>query len=212
MRLQLLFLSMNPWGLRGRSDKGAWTPANDCDNIGADAADVLEANIVAADDAVFAGIDTDTIDWWQGNYSAFRADAQGDDAGNGMLLAETSDKRPLFMRWAANVEFYPGAGHTPKGDRSFIGCGSDNGGLVVYFSFSDVAKTIFFNELARLASGEATVIPARKNAKLASLTTSAGSLTAAFNADVLTYVVGVDYGTTEVPVITATAGRCQSFC
>ena len=203
-------ISMNPWGLRGRSDKGAWTPAYDCDNVALNDTIALTASIEATDDAVFSGITTDSIDWWFGNYSCFRADAEGDDAGNGQLLAQTSDKRPLFIRWAAGVEFYEGAGHTPQGDRTFIGCGSDNGGIINYFGFSEAAEKVFFAELARLASGEATVIPARTNAFLSKLTSSVGVISPAFDAEVYSYNCEVPFGTTEVPTITATTADSKA--
>ena len=174
-------ISTNMWGLRGRTDKAAWTPAYNCDNVAEADTSILKAIITYASDPVFDGISTDTMEWWSGNYSAFRADNEGDDAGNGLLLAETADKRPLFIRWAANVEFYEAAGHAPKGDRTFIGCGSDNGGTVNYFAFSAEAKTVFFNELSRLAFGEETVIPKHTNADLASLETSLGELTPEFS-------------------------------
>ena len=203
-------ISMNPWGLRGRSDKGAWTPAYDCDNMALADSVALAGIVVAPNDPVFAGVTNDTIDWWFGNYSAFRADAEGDDAGNGQLLAQTTDNRPLFIRWAAGVEFYDGAGHTPMGDRSFIGCGSDNGGVINYFGFSEVSEKIFFAELARLASGEPTVIPARKNASLATLSASVGTMAPVLSVDVLSYSVEVPFGTTDVPVITATAADSKA--
>lgn len=150
-------LCTNMWGMRGMAGKAYWTPSASCANMKNADSVYIQATILKAKDPVFDGV-SGTIDWWAGNYSVFGVDAEGDDAGNGELLAETPDKRPLFMRWAAGTEFYPGAGHTPMGDRTYIGCGSDDGGVINYFAYSDQAKTIFFAELARMASGEPLVI------------------------------------------------------
>lgn len=139
-------------------------------------------------------------------FSIFGADDEFTSAGNGQLLAKTIDNRPLFIRWAANVEFYEGAGHSPNGDRSYIGCGNDNT-TTNYFGFSDAAKEVFFAELARLASGEPTVIPAAlsKDATLATLVPSAGTIAPVFDAATNTYVVTLPAGTTDVPTLSATA-------
>lgn len=111
-----------------------------------------------ADDAVFAGLTSTSIDWWTGMFSVFGPDENDDNAGNGLMLAKTTDNSPLFMRWAANREFYRGAGHSPKGDRTYIGNGNDDTELN-YFGFSAASEVVFFNELARMASGVAAVIP-----------------------------------------------------
>lgn len=168
-------MSMNMWGLRGtdaRTDKGMWVNNAECENIVDDEAAVVEANILV-DDAVFEGA-TGTQDWWNGRYSAFGPDAEGDDAGNGVLLAETADNRPLFIRWSANVEFYPGAGHSPLGERTFIGCGQDNTAPNVYFGFSDFGYKVFFNELARMAGAPLGVKNVDAQAQLLSVYSTDG--------------------------------------
>lgn len=146
-------INMNMWGMRNLADKAFWVNNAGCDNINASliaATDVLKANLLV-NDPVFEGA-TGEADWWVGYYSAFKPDTDNNDQGNGTLLAQTADARPLFIRWSAGVEFYPGAGHSPAGERSFIGCGQDNVTTDVrYFHFSEFGTRVFFNELARMA-------------------------------------------------------------
>ncbi|MFB6342331.1 LamG-like jellyroll fold domain-containing protein, partial [Saccharicrinis sp. FJH62] len=151
-------LCMNMYGIRSNSGRAFWTPTQVANNITANADTVLKAQIVKPTDAVFDGITETTIDYWNGMFSIFAPDTEGDDAGNGELLMTSTINEPLFIRWEKNVEFYPGAGHSPKGDRTYLGNGNDNT-EVVYFGFTEVGKTIFFNELERMASGEPVVIP-----------------------------------------------------
>lgn len=191
-------ISTNMWGLRGVENKAFWTPIDDCANVTSDPDTILQAEILVAEDPVFEGISETTIDWWGGMFSVFAADDNYNGAGNGVLLAKSNDNRPLFIRWKKDVEFYAGAGHAPKGDRTFIGCGNDDT-EINYFGFSDVAKGIFFNELARLVSGEPTVIPSA-DATLSELTVSLGSLSPEFDAATKQYTVNVPAGTTEVTV------------
>ncbi|MFB6319421.1 DUF5123 domain-containing protein, partial [Saccharicrinis sp. FJH54] len=154
-------LCMNMYGIRSNSGRAFWTPTQVANNITVNADTVLKAQIVKPTDAVFDGITETTIDYWDGMFSIFAPDTEGDDAGNGELLMTSTINEPLFMRWEKNVEFYPGAGHAPKGDRTYLGNGNDNT-EVVYFGFTEVGKTIFFNELERMASGEPVVIERAK--------------------------------------------------
>ncbi|MBN1924487.1 MAG: T9SS type A sorting domain-containing protein, partial [Prolixibacteraceae bacterium] len=141
-------LTMNMWGMR--SSRALWTPSASCENLKQDSAVYFQGTIVAPDDPVFAGITEETFDWWCGNYSAFGVDAEGDDFGNGTLLAQTPDGRMLFARWEAGVEFYPGSGQVPQGERSYIGNGSDDGGVIAYFNWSGTSEMIFWREMARM--------------------------------------------------------------
>ena len=192
-------ISMNMWGLRNLSAKAYWTPINSCVNITSDADTVLQA-VLTHNDPVFNGL-SDTTNWWTGMFSVFGADKDG--AGNGVVLAKTIDNRPLFIRWASGVEFYPGAGHAPKGDRTFIGCGNDNTSLN-YFGFTAEAKKVFFAELAQMASGQSVVLPKNSNASLYALSISEGVLSPNFKSDSLSYTVELPFGSTELPTISAT--------
>ncbi|MBN2166458.1 MAG: cadherin-like beta sandwich domain-containing protein [Marinilabiliaceae bacterium] len=195
-------LSTNMYGLRGLENKAWWTPINSAADIATNADTILKAKILVSDDPVFEGITDSVINWWSGMFSIFGEDTQNNAAGNGMLLAKSVDNRPLFIRWAKDVEFYPGAGHSPKGDRSYIGNGNDKT-QINYFGFTDASKNVFFNELARLASGIATVIPS-SDATLSGLVADIGVLTPNFSSDVTEYAVDAPYGTQTV-TITATA-------
>ncbi|MDN3670441.1 IPT/TIG domain-containing protein [Echinicola jeungdonensis] len=137
-------LSMNMYGLRNYPDRANWLNTTSISS-GVDA--TLSAEILV-DDPVFGDL-SGTIDWWHGNYNIFPDDPSL--AGNGILLAKSPAGSPLFIRWDANIEFYDGAGHSPKGIRTFFGCGSDGGGVIHYFEFSEPVKEVFFKELDRMA-------------------------------------------------------------
>jgi hypothetical protein len=148
-------LSVNMYGLR--STRANWVPAPiDAENFDGDT--VVVNGIIQNGDPVFGGL-TDTIVWWNGRYSAFSVDSGRVAAGNGTLMVESADLRPLFIRWDAFEEFYPGAGHEPRGIRSFMGAGIDdrNGNPPSYFAFSAESETIFFNELLRMGAYGAAV-------------------------------------------------------
>ena len=145
-------MAMGLWGLR--ENRANWVPAGiGCENINGDT--LVVNGIILNNDAVFGGL-TDTIVWWNGSHSPFVPDSAHIAAGNGTLMVESDDLRPLFIRWNANQEFYPGAGHQPNHARSYMGIGNDNATPANYFGFSDDAAMIYFNELMRLAGmGEA---------------------------------------------------------
>ncbi len=148
-------LTMNMYGMRSTSGRAFWTPSTSCENVVSNPDTVLQAEILKTSDPILDGF-SGTLDWWEGMFSIFGVDEEGDDAGNGEVLIQTPDGRPLFMRWMKDKEFYSGAA-TPKGDRAYIGNGNDNT-IVNYFGFSEAGETIFFRELARMASGDPLVI------------------------------------------------------
>lgn len=142
-------LSVNMWGLR--DSRANWVPGLNCENI--NDTNAVVNGIIQNNDPVFEGL-TDTVPWWNGHHSAFNVDPNRMAAGNGTLMVESEDMRPLFIRWRGNKEFYPGAGHQPNNIRSFIGMGSDDagGGAPNYFGFTPEGETVFFNELLRMAN------------------------------------------------------------
>ncbi len=151
-------LSMNLWGMR--SNRAMWIDNGGATNVTTPLDTVLQATLVGTD-PVFEGL-TGTIDYWNGPFSSFTPDGDDTDHGNGELLAQASDGTPLFVRWDADTEFYPGAGHTAAGIRTYIGNGNDQD-TVVYFGFTSDAQTIFFNELARMAAiGRSLNTPAKE--------------------------------------------------
>ena len=156
-------LNMNTWGLR--NSRAKWFNSGASANVVSDPDTVLSAEILYDDD-VFDGM-TGTIDWWAGMFSV----TGPVDAGNGYTLAATTDGYPLFTRWAKGVEFYDGCGQIPQGDRVYMGNGNDNT-EVVYFGFTEKGQTVFFNELARMASGDPVVIPVKNSVEDAVVSTS----------------------------------------
>jgi len=160
--IQKPVISMNMWGLRGLKDKAWWTPNAGAANVVSDGDTLLKATLLVTDDPVISYVtDKTELNWWNGPFSVFNP-SDSTDAGNGVLLAITSDARPLYMRWDPFVEFYPGAGHKPMGYRSFIGCGNDNTdleGSVNYFGFTPEATDIFLGEVDRMAALEIPVEP-----------------------------------------------------
>ena len=145
-------MAMGLWGLR--ESRANWVPAGiECENLNGDT--LVVNGIIQNNDTVFGGL-IDTIVWWNGSYSAFVPDSAHIAAGNGRLMVESEDLRPLFIRWDAFEEYYPGAGHEPNHIRSYMGLGNDNASPANYFGFSEDGAMIFFNELMILAGlGEA---------------------------------------------------------
>ncbi len=142
-------LSMNLWGLR--NNRALWFNTGTCTNVVSNPDSVLQG-VVVADDPVLSGT-TGTFDFWNGSFSILAPV----DAGNGITYIESTDGSPLFTRWMKGYEFYEGSGQVPMGDRTYMGIGQDNTGEN-YFTFTDEAKKIFFNELSRMTSGEDLVL------------------------------------------------------
>ena len=145
-------MTSNMWALR--NTRMNWFNTADCEANDATPLDqILEAEILDPGDPVFAGIDGGTIDWWIGPYNTIATS----DAGNGTVLAtETATGRPIFIRWEELVEFYSGSVDEPAGPRTFFGLDCDgptdeNGvQLFLYNKYTDEAKQIFLNEVARM--------------------------------------------------------------
>ncbi|MFK7922834.1 MAG: T9SS type A sorting domain-containing protein [Bacteroidia bacterium] len=150
--IQRPVLAMGMWGLR--ENRANWVPAGiGVENINGDS--LIVNGTIQNTDSVFEGM-TGTIPWWNGSHSAFVPDTAQIAAGNGTLMVESDDQRPLFIRWDAFEEYYPGAGHSPNHIRSYLGLGNDDATPINYFGFSSEGATIFFNELMMLAGqGEA---------------------------------------------------------
>ncbi len=139
-------LSMNLWGMR--SNRAMWIDNASAVNVTEPRDTVLQATLVGTDD-IFGSL-SGTLNFWNGPFSAFGPDGDDTDHGNGTLLASAADGTPLMVRWDAETEFYPGAGHSAKGIRTFIGNGNDQDSIV-YFGFTDEGASIFFNELERMS-------------------------------------------------------------
>lgn len=56
----------------------------------------------------------------------------------------------LFARFDTGVEFYPGAGESAAGPRTYFGFGSDYEGSSYYFPLTEEAKQVYLNEINRL--------------------------------------------------------------
>jgi hypothetical protein len=82
------------------------------------------------------------------------------DGGNGTVLArEAATSNVLYVRWDPWVEFYNGAGDYPAGYRTLIGNGNDhaystggNAALFNFYNFTDEAKQVYMNEVARMVN------------------------------------------------------------
>nr|HPR33651.1 T9SS type A sorting domain-containing protein [Prolixibacteraceae bacterium] len=93
------------------------------------------------------------IDWWIGPYNTIATA----DAGNGTVLAvETMGMRPVFVRWDADSEFYPGSADMPFGPRTFFGLDGDGATdaegntLWQYSKYTELGMQVFLNEVAFL--------------------------------------------------------------
>jgi hypothetical protein len=139
-----------------RNNRLNWLPtatATAYDNVG----DTMIAKIEVPDDPVFtdATIAADsTMGWVVSPYDYMETT----DGGNGTVLArDASNSNVLFVRWDPWVYFYNGAGDYAAGYRTYIGNGNDHasastGGPFNYYNFTDEAKQVYMNEVARMAN------------------------------------------------------------
>ncbi|MEJ2545278.1 MAG: T9SS type A sorting domain-containing protein, partial [Calditrichaceae bacterium] len=115
-----------------------------------DAGDTAVAKIELPDDPVFAGatIDADSMmDWVLSPYDYMEAT----DGGNGTVLArEAVSSNVLYVRWESEDEFFEGAGDYAGGPRTLIGNGNDENDTFNYYNFTDEAKQVYLNEVARM--------------------------------------------------------------
>jgi hypothetical protein len=191
-------ISMNMWALR--TTRAKWVNNGSTNNFTKNDTVFVTARILKTDDPVFKGLSSDTVNWWHGSYSHFTNDgSKENDGGNGEVLAITLDSIPVFIRWKAGEEFYPGAGHFPLAERSYIGLAGDGG--INYFNFPNDMKEVFFSELNRLGSAKPAELGKRKISSLSALSVSVGKLTPGFTGSTLKYTVTLPYGTTDVPTV-----------
>ena len=141
----------SPYVVRG--DRAGMVTATSSNSY-SDESTVLQAVIDDASNPVFAGVDAGTIDWWTGFHSILVAES---GTTNATVLVKTADNQVLMGMWAANVPYQDG-GRTPAGPRAYMGNGQDNASPANYFSYSDNAKTIFFNLLTIMANGSGSSV------------------------------------------------------
>jgi len=124
---------------------------------------ILKAVVLQKNDPVFAGITLigdSMFDWWTSHFSFMPNNVLANT--NGTVMAKTLDNKPLFIRWPANTPYYTSATHRPLAERVYITNGQDNTVPYSYWNFTTAAKTVFFNELARL-TGIPTGVELSKN-------------------------------------------------
>lgn len=143
-------ITSNMWALR--SNRMNWFNTETCTNVD-DPVDAVFMGDIWVDDPVFEGL-MGTLDWWTGPYSTIEITYE--DAGNGEVLATKTDGgQVLFVRFEADIEFYPG-GDIPYGPRVYIGSASDNmrdenqNPIYNYWGYTDEIKQVFLNEVASL--------------------------------------------------------------
>ncbi|MBN1925978.1 MAG: T9SS type A sorting domain-containing protein [Prolixibacteraceae bacterium] len=138
----------NMWALR--SNRMNWFNSESCVGGGTfGSEDIVWVDVLEEDDPVFADIDVYEGGWWIGSYNVIEVD----DAGNGLVMCvETENLRPVFVRFDPGLDFYDGAGDYPEGPRTFMGMDADNSGASEfnYCAYTDDAKQVFLNEIARL--------------------------------------------------------------
>jgi hypothetical protein len=137
----------NMWALR--SNRMNWFNSESCVGGGTfGSEDVVMVEVLEEDDPVFADVDIYS-GFWVGSWNAIEADG----AGNGIvMLNETENFWPVFVRFEPGLEFYDGAEDMPEGPRTFMGMDSDNSGASEfnYSSYTEAGLQVFLNEVARL--------------------------------------------------------------
>ena len=148
-------LLLHPWA--ARNNRLNWLPTGTTTSFDT-GGDTIKAKIEVPDDSVFIGITISadsTMGWVTTPYDYMATT----DGGNGTVMArEASSSNVLFERWDPWTEFYNGAVDMPAGFRTLIGNGNDHayasGGdakLFNYYNFTDAAKQVYMNEVARMA-------------------------------------------------------------
>ncbi|MDA3893761.1 MAG: T9SS type A sorting domain-containing protein [Salinivirgaceae bacterium] len=181
---------------------------------------ITKALIAEAADPAFTGVKMDggKMDYmtWFYDYLLVNVDTFN-ATSNGKILASIVDAEKsaaegcvLMARWEAGVETYEGSGTTSAGYRSYLQMGADDKATPVknynYSQYTDASFKLLINEMSYLTSTySAPTVEISKDATLASITVSAGTLTPDFAADNLNYTVELAEGTTEVPTVTAVA-------
>ncbi|QDH78957.1 PKD domain-containing protein [Echinicola soli] len=119
--------------------------------------EIVTAQVFETGDEVFDDV---TIE--EGNYLSWLNPPANllyvNTAPNGEVLATTAPGSGgneeggamLFVRFAAGIEFYSGAGESPAGTRTYFGFGADEGGVSYYWQLTDEAKSVYFEEILRL--------------------------------------------------------------
>ncbi|AWW31180.1 hypothetical protein DN752_14175 [Echinicola strongylocentroti] len=144
-----------------------WTARNNrlnwFDNNGNPAAfnptggEIVTAQVFETDDEVFDDVtieDDNALSWITPPANLLYVNT----ASNGQVMATTAPGSGgneeggamLFVRFAAGMEFYSGAGESPAGPRTYFGFGADEGGVAYYWQLTDEAKSVYFEEILRL--------------------------------------------------------------
>jgi fructose-specific component phosphotransferase system IIB-like protein len=133
-----------------RTSRLNWLNSNSAEHNDA-VGDTIIAKIELPDDPVFAGATIaaadSTMDWviTPSDYIV------ATDGGNGTVLARDAvSSNVFFVRWEPTVEFYEGAGDIAGGHRTLIGNGNDHTTPFNYYNFTDEAKQVYLNEVARM--------------------------------------------------------------
>nr|MDA3822990.1 cadherin-like beta sandwich domain-containing protein [Bacteroidales bacterium] len=155
---------------------------------------VMTATIHEPEDTVFKDVTltNGTMDWTvtpPHDALAFSSTIES----NAQIMATVGDSLLLYARFSPNTEFYPGAGTSAKGFRTYFNFGADDGGVINYFPLSEDAKKVYRNEVLRM------VKLGRMNL-LSSLIPSVGELEPAFDQGQTDYTLFLPSGTTEVTV------------
>lgn len=139
-----------------RSNRLNWLPTENTSAYDA-GGDTIIATIEVPDDEVFSGIEINednALNWVVTPYDYMETT----ESGNGNVLArESVNSNVLFVRWDPWVEFYDGGGDMPAGYRTLIGNGNDhanadNGAPFNYYNFTDEARQVYLNEIARMVN------------------------------------------------------------
>lgn len=106
-------------------------------------------------DPIFAGVtlEGDSLGWCYPAHDFL----EHDSVTNGDVLVSYMGNNPLVVRFAANVEFYPGSVDMPAASRTYFGFGNDKMG-VNYFPLSKEAKAVYLAEIC-LMTGNAVKVP-----------------------------------------------------
>lgn len=155
----------------------------------------MEADVLLADDEVLDFAGGLPGEWLVGTSDYLR----DTNATNATIVVANSDHIPLVARFDEGVEFYPGVGESPDGDRVYFAFGAEPGAN--YFPLSGGAQAVYYAEILRMLGGVigAPILYETGNS-IAWLSVDPGTLVPAFDAAEHEYTVTYTETTNSITI------------
>ena len=113
-----------------------------------DGPDPFNAFIHLPEDTIFSRVELtaeDSLDFYLPPHDFLSLEGNETNAE----LVATNDTIVVIARFETGVEFYPDAGESPAGPRTYFGFGNDNTDVINYFPLTDNGKAVYLAEIQR---------------------------------------------------------------